>query len=304
MNELSPTTVSQAGRRVAGRVAVVCESTACLPPDLARRYGITVIPIPFVFDGQTFLDGLDPHAVDFYSRLSAVRLPPKTSPPSPGAYIEAWRKASAGTGGVVSITVSSRISTLQRSASVAEQMAAEALPRTAVKLIDSGSAGMGQGFVALAAARAALDGAPMEEVLRQAERVRDATTMLVTLDRLDYLARASHLPLVSALGSIIPIKPVIQLSGGSLHLVARPRTRERAVAALLDRMVRQAASGPLHVAVQHAGAADEAGGLEEAIRQRFDCTELYISEFTPVMGGYAGPGLLGVVFYAEPQPQA
>jgi DegV family protein with EDD domain len=270
-------------------VAIVCESTSCLPPELVQRYHIGIIPIPFVFDAQTFLDGVDTTPAEFYARLAASPTPPKTSPPSPGAYLEAWKTATQSAHAVVLVTVDSKISTLQRSALFAQELAREALPETPIAIVDSLSAGMGQGFVALAAARAAQDGGTLDDVVAAADRVRWRVRMIVTLDTLEYLARTSRIPQVAAfVGGLLSIKPVVELSGGDIHLLARVRTRRRSIE-----------DARVHVAVQHASAPEEAAALEDRVRRAFNCVELFTTEFTPVMGGYCGPGLLGAAFYTE-----
>jgi len=289
-----------------GRVAIVCESTCCLPPTLVARYGIKLIPIPFSFGTETFLDGVDMTPAEFYNRLTSSHEPPKTSPPSPGEYLCAWREAAASADAVVLVTVDGAVSTLQRSARLARDMVPEELPGVDVAIVDSRSAGMGQGFVALAAARAAAEGRPLEEVVRSAEGIARRVDMIVTLDTLEYLARASRIPQVAAfVGSLLGIKPVVRLAGGDIRLLSRARTRRRSIDALFEG-VRQTvpAGGRLHAAIQHARAEDEAARLAERIADAFAPVELYTTEFTPVMGGYCGPGLLGVAFYVEGEDDA
>lgn len=287
--------------RQTGQVAIVCESTACLPQTLIERYHIGVVPIPFVFGTETFLDGVDLTPTEFYERLIATKTPPKTSPPSPGEYLRAWQSAAASASAIVAVTVDSKISTLQRSALIAQQMAPEALPNVPITIVDSLSAGMGQGFVTLAAARTATEGRPLSEVAAAAQALAQRVRMIVTLDTLEYLARTSRIPQVAAfLGGVLSIKPIIQISGGDIHPIARVRTRRRSIQALVDQLRQSVPAGArLHVAVQHARAAEEAAALEQQLGETFDCVELFTTEFTPVMGGYCGPGLLGIAFYAE-----
>lgn len=283
------------------QVAIVCESTCCLPESLIQQYHIGIIPIPFVFGSETFLDGVDITPAQFYSKLLATKTPPKTSPPSPGEYIYTWRTAAESAPAVVSVTVDSKVSTMQRSALLAQEMAPELLPDVPVVVVDSLSAAMGQGFVALAAARAAARGASLEEVVQIATEVSHRVKMIVTLDTLDFLAKASRIPQVAAfLGGVLAIKPIIQISGGDIVPLARVRTRRRSIDALFERMEQMVPEGErVHVAVQHARAEAEASALEARVRERFNCIEVYTTEFTPVMGGYCGPGLLGLAFYVE-----
>lgn len=301
MSTLLSSTAANANPPRAGRVAVVCESTACLPPELRERYGIGVIPIPFVFGTETFRDGVDITPAQFYERLTTTKQPPLTSPPSPGEYLEAWRAAAQGAAAVVCVTVDSKVSTLQRSARLASDMAEEALPGVPVAVVDSLSAGMGQGFVVLAAARAAQAGQPLSAVVAAATSVAQRVHLLVTLDTLDYLARVSRIPQVAAfVGGILAIKPLIEIAGGDIHPLSRVRTRQHSIDALFEELRRRVPPGArLHAAVQHAQAAEEAAAFEQRVRAEFDCAELYTTEFTPVMGGYCGPGLLGVAFYCE-----
>ena len=283
------------------RVAIVTESTSCLPDDLVRMYDIGIIPIPFVFGTQTYLDGVDITRTQFYEKLREMRMPPKTSPPSPGDYLQSWQQAARHADAVVCVTVDSKISTLQRSARLALEMAPEAMPGVPVTVVDSLSAGMGQGFVALVAARAARDGLPLAEIVKAAERVSQKMKVLVTLDTLEYLAKTSRIPQVAALiGGVLAIKPLIQIANGDILPLARVRTRRRSIEALFERMRELVPpGGRVHAAVQHAQAEVEAAQLEARIRETFDCAELYTTEFTPVMGGYCGPGLLGIAFYVE-----
>lgn len=312
-------TTSVAPRPRAGTVAVACESTCCLPPDLVARHAIEIIPIPLVFGAETFLDGVDITPAEFYARLARSSAPPKTSPPSPGEYLAAWRRMAervapadssiggiGGIGGVAMVTADGRVTTFDRSTRLAHALALEALPGVPVAVVDSYSAGMGQGFVALAAVRAAEAGLPLADVVRAAERVRDRVRMVVTLDTLEYLARASRIPQVAAwVGGALAIKPVVLFAGGEIHTLARVRTRRRAYAALLDQVARLAPPGArLHMAVQHTQAPEVALELAERLAATYDCVELHMTEFTPVMGGYCGPGLLGVAFYPEADDHA
>ncbi len=283
------------------RVAVVAESSCCLPPELARQYGIDIVPIPYSFGDTVYRDGVDLTADQFYDLLRRSKTPPHTSPPSPGEYLEAWKHAATRGEDVVSVCVDGSISTMQRSTRLAERLAPDELPGARIRVVDSRSAGMGQGFVALAAARAAERGASLDEAAAEAERVSRRVRLLVTLDTLDYLAQTSRIPQVAAvIGGMLSIKPIFMLSGGDVQILERVRARKRSIRRLLDHLRAIVPEGAqLHAAVQHASAEEEARDLEATIREQFSCEELYTTAFTPVMGGYCGPGLLGVAFYFD-----
>lgn len=286
---------------LSSRIAVVCESTACLPRDLAERYHIAVIPVPFAFGDETFLDGVNITSSEFYARLDARRSVPTTSPPAPGEYVNVWRQLATESNTLVLVTASGTMTTFSRSTRLAREMATTLLPGVRVEVVDSESAAMGQGFVALAAAQAAAEGRPVEDVLRAAENVRERVQMIVTLDTLEYLARASRIPQIAAfVGGVLAIKPVLLFAHGDVRQLARVRTRRRSIEQILEQLRRRVAPGArLHATVHHTQAEAEAARVRDCIGETFDCAELYLTEFTPVMGAYCGPGLLGVAFYAE-----
>ena len=291
----------RASLETGGRVRVVAESSCCLPPALARRYGVDILPIPYSIGETVYRDGVDLTPAQFYATLRRAREVAHTSPPSAGEYLEVWRRAAQRSEDIVTVCVDGSISTMLRSTRLAQRLAAAELPQTGIRVVDSRSAGMGQGFVALAAARLAATGAPLAVVAAEAERVSHRVRLLVTLDTLDYLARASRIPQIAAVfGGMLAIKPIFMLADGEVQVLERVRARRRSIARLLDHLRARVPSGArLHIAVQHADAEAEARTLEQAIRAEYDCAEIYTTEFTPVMGGYCGPGLLGVAFYCD-----
>jgi DegV family protein with EDD domain len=143
----------------------------------------------------------------------------------------------------------------------------------------------------------------MDEIVERVRTLSDRVYLLVALDTLEYLAKTSRIPRVSALfGKALQIKPVILFARGDVEPLERPRSRRRAVRRLLDLTEERLRGGsPLHMAVQHAGAREEAEALREAVAERFHPEELLISEFSPVMISYTGPGLLGLAFYEDPR---
>jgi DegV family protein with EDD domain len=278
---------------------VVCESTACLTPALVERYGIRVVPVPFVLGSTTFRDGVDLAPEEFYKRLSTSSELPKTSPPEPGAYLEAFQAAGSEPGGILVVTVAGRIGTFQRSAKLAQSLAAERLAGTRVEILDSGSAGMGQGFVALAAARAACDGLDLEAACDAACTVANQVNLVVALDTVHYLARTSRIPQVASIvSSLLDLKPIFRVAHGEVQPVARPRSRQRSLDKLVETIC--ALSPPdrkLNVAMHHARARTVAERVLEQLAKRRTLAQVYITEFTPVMGAYCGPGLVGAAFY-------
>lgn len=279
------------------RIAVVTDSAAALPAESAEKHHIHVVPILLCWDGQTYRDGVDITASEVYRRLRAAKSLPTTSAPSVGDFVRAYTRLGQEVKGIVSIHVSSSLSATYQAARVAGEAVEEVVP---VRLVDTGTAAMGQGFAALAAARAAAGGASLEEVAREAERVSRRTLVFAMLDTLEYLRRSGRAGrAVSLATSALNIKPILYLDGRGVDLLAKPRTPQKALRVMLQEMENRAKGRPVHVAVMHADALAEAERLRQEVAARFDCLELYVTEFTPVMGSATGPGLVGLAFYTE-----
>ena len=283
------------------QVADVTDTTACIPQEQVARYGIEIVPVQLIFGDKTYRDGIDISAADFYKRLRQASKSPTTASSPPELYFEAFQKAVKRAGSIFCITEPSNFSAMYNSASLARGMAAGTLPDVNVEVLDCTTAAAGQGLVALAAAKAAAAGQSLGEVKAAAEHVMERINLFATLDTLHYLAKSGRVPQAAALvNSILQIKPVFTLNHASAHTVALPRTIPSALKRILKLMERNVVKGePLHVAVMHADAPDNAAALQNRIASQFNCAELFITEFTPVMGVHTGPGLIGVAFYSE-----
>jgi len=284
---------------MAGKVAIITDSSACIPKELAEKYTIELVPMNVIFGDKTYLDGIDITPAEFYALLRQAKGLPATSHSSPGAYLEAYRRASLRADNILCITLSSKFSGQFNSARLAMEMAKESLPDVTIEVFDCGSAAAAQGLVVLAAARAAASGQSLTKVIKTANSVAQRVSLLAMVDTLDYLVKGGHVRKAVALASsILRIKPIFTLNEGDACPVTNARTTLGAIKRMVKLMGQKIVTGqPLHVAVMHADALVEALVLRDQISSRFDCTELLVTEFTPVMGVHIGPGLIGVAFY-------
>ena len=283
------------------KVAIVTDSTSCIPADLVRELDIRVVPLTYVFGDTVVPDDPDMDMPDFYRRLQAAERPPTTSPASPGVYVEAFKELIGAVDAVLCITVSTRFSGMYRAATVARDMVSEDSSPTRVDVMDSGGAAMLQGFVVLAAARAAAEGASLDEVTRIAESVKARVRLVAVIDTFKYLGRSGRFPRVVAWGaSLIGLKPVLSLRMGQVKPVTVARSRQGALRRML-RMLERDTRGKdtVRVAMLHANVPEEAEAFARHVSQTVDCTELLMSHLTPVMGIYTGPGVLGITYYTD-----
>ena len=283
-----------------GCVAVVTDSTACIPPELAAQHHIEVIPLYLAFADQVYQDGMTEDAAEFYELLRTAKQPPSTSAPSPGIYAETFLRAGEHATSVLCITVSRQFSALYDAAIQGAKLAREQRPELDIRVLDSAAAAMAQGFIVVEAARAAREGATIDHAIEQAQALMPRAQLLVALDTLTYLARSGRVPrLIIWAASPLRVKPVVEFLRGAYRPIAIARTRRGASERLLQALKQRTAGGALHVCVHHTNAPHEAEALAERVRATLQPKELLMAEFSQVMGVHTGPGLLGFAFYTE-----
>lgn len=282
------------------KIAIVTDTTACIPQEQVVKYSIEVVPVELIFEDKGYHDGIDITRAEFYTLLRQAKTLPTTSASSPGPYLEAYRQSSQRADGILCLTEPSKFSAMFSSAQVAMEMAKTSLPYVDIEVLECTTAAAGMGLVALAAARKAASGGTLNEVTEVARNTMSRVNLFAALDTLHYLVKGGRVPQAAALvNSLLKIKPIFSLNHADAHTVALPRTIPSAIKRMLKMMEQNAVKGkPLHVAVMHADALDKAVTLRDKIASNFDCAELFITEFTPVMGVHTGPGLIGVTFYS------
>jgi len=276
------------------RIAIVTDSAACVPTELVKEYGIEVVPFRLLWGGKQFLDGVDLTPTEFYRLLREARTLPTTSHPPPEEFVKVYARLSQAFQGILSIHIPKEMSGTYSAAVRASQ----AMAPFPVQVIDSRTAVMAQGFIVLEAARAAAQGASLEEVTNLAKAMIPRVHLLAMVETLEYLRRSGRVNDVQALvGSILQVKPIFYLEDGQARLFAKVRTSGRAIEHLLKAMTERIGPGAVHLAVFHADALDRALQIRDHLAAHLKCAELCVTEFTPVMGAHTGPGVLGLAWY-------
>ena len=277
-------------------VVVVTDSTACLPDGLAEAAGLTVVPLAAVVDGVSGLEGVDLTSADVGRAMHADRDRVTTSRPAPAQLAETYGRAlDEGAAGVVSVHLSARLSGTYDAACLA---AAQFAGRVGV--VDSGSTGMGLGFVALAAAEAAGRGTGLEGVRQAAAAAIARTTTLFYVDTLEFLRRGGRIGAASALlGTALAVKPILHMVDGQIVVREKVRTSVRALARLVDLAAEAAGDSAVDVAVHHFAAPQRAAALAEQVARRLGdrMRASYVTEVGAVLAAHVGPGLASVVVH-------
>ena len=281
---------------MSNRVAIVTDSTAYLPPEYLKQYNIAVTPLSVIVDDQVYTDGVDLPPGEFYNRLTASRTMPTTSKVMPAAMQLTFQSLLLQSYDVLGIFISSKISSTVESAIQARSMLPSAAENIAI--LDSRWTSMAMGWPVLAAARAAQAGEDLAQCHRIAETACAQSGVLFVIDTLEFLRRGGRLGGAKAfLGTLLNIKPLLEMRDGQIEAVEKVRTRPKALQRLLE-VVTERLKGKTHIrlAATHANAAKEAANLLEAADARLSPVETLCCPLSPVLGTHAGPGTVALNF--------
>ena len=281
------------------KVAVITDSLACLSRELVEQYRIEIIPINFYAGGKLYKDWVNVTPSQAYELFLQDPESFKTSAASPEDCLKTYRESSKRAKDIFCVTVSTKLSSVYNVAQRARELVKTELPQTSIEIMDSQMATASEGFIALAAARAAAEGKDLTEVSNAANEIKDNVSAIVLLDTIRHVYRSGRIPKVaSQVGSMFNIRPILTVAG-AVHFKGAVRNREHGIERILQMMRDKVGQKPVHIAVMHAYALEEAGKLKERVAAEFNCAELWLSEFSPVMGYACGTGTLGLAFYAE-----
>ena len=281
------------------KVALVTDSTNDIPLELREKYQIFVVPLTIIWGKEQYRDGIDMKASDFYARLTLDEPLPTTSQPTPKDFLEKYRQAVlAGAEEIVVITISSAMSGTIGSA----RTAAEGF-EIPVHVIDSKSNSMSLGWEVLAAARERERGGNAQQMIEAVDKVRQKLHFHIILDTIDFLFHGGRIAGAARLiGGLLHIKPQIRVNHetGSVEAGDIAHTRAQAINRLFTSFFNHLdTSRPMHIAVLHNAALQEAEALAERVRLEFHPQELIISIVSPVLGVHTGPQALALCGYSE-----
>jgi len=275
-------------------VHLVCDSTADLDPAFRAAHTVRVVPLKVIFGDQTFADGVDITAEDFYARLAAPGPFPRTSQPTPAEFEDVFRELGADGGAIVCTTISADLSGTYASAIQARA----ALPELDIRVVDTRSVAVGHYAAVREAVRVIEAGGDADRVVAAIAAVGSTDKVLFTVETLEFLRRGGRIGGARALlGSVLDIKPILEIRDGVIEAVGRVRTYPRAIDRVVDEC-RKAASawGGAELVVAHANRPRIAAELVERMRPLVS-GEPALTVVGPVVGCHSGPGATGVGFH-------
>lgn len=279
---------------MSARLAVVTDSTASLPEDVAAGHGITVVPLQVVIGAEVHDEGEEGATPEAVATALRDYVPVSTSRPAPARILDAYeRLAAEGCEGIVSVHLSADMSGTVESA----QLAARRAP-VPVEVVDARQVGVGTGYAALAAAEAIRDGADLVAAAEAARLRAEASTTLCYVDTLEYLRRGGRIGAAAALlGGALAVKPLLRITDGRVETLDKLRTTSRALARLEDLAVEAAGEERVDVTVAHLANPDRAATLVEHLSERLEAqlaSPVDCGELGAVLGAHVGPGMLAV----------
>lgn len=276
-------------------VRIVTDSACDLRGEEVEQYGIEVVPLSIRFGDDEYVDREELTVTDFYRLLEGSDELPETAAPAPGKFDAAFRRQlDTGASGVVCINISAALSATMQSAQTAVDNLKTDLPDADVQVVDSRSITAGLGSIVIAAAQMGVDGASVDEIVAAVEGLSDRTQVFGTLDTLENLKKGGRIGGAQALlGSMLAIKPILDLSSGEVEEAGKQRTRKKALGWLRDKLIEVGTVENL--AVMH-GDAPDLDVFLEMISDLVDIDSIRIEKIGPVVGTHGGPRVMGLAF--------
>ncbi|MBW3668123.1 MAG: DegV family protein [Actinobacteria bacterium] len=275
-----------------GAIHVVSDSAGDLPDALAAEHNIEVVPLTIRFGEESLVDRRDLSPTEFWARVASSPVLPETAAPSPGAFEESFRAAAAnGADGVVCVTLSAALSATFQSAQLAARAVADVIP---VRVVDSRAVSLGQGLMAVAAARMSKRGKSLDDCVGAAEDLVPRTRTYAALDTLENLKKGGRIGAAQAmLGSVLSIKPIIEIADGKVEAESKQRTRSKSLRYLMEK-VRQFPRVE-DLAVMH-GDAPDVDELVDLLGAVYPRDDIIVEQVGAVIGTHGGPRVIGVTF--------
>jgi DegV family protein with EDD domain len=277
-------------------IRVLVDSTCDVPPDIAESLGIAVVPVYINIGDKSYLDGVDLTRREFYENLPEYNTFPTTAAPAPAAFTAAYQAlVDEGATEIISLHLATKLSNTLNAA----RLGSLDVEGAQITMWDSEQLALGSGLQAIVAAEAIADGKSVQEILSLLQEKRAKTRIFAMLDTLEFLRRSGRVSWAEfGLGTIMRIKPIVQVFAGEVTVIEKVRTSKRA----LPRLVELVESyGPIdRIAIEYAGNLDTAERLRQEAKDLFPPgAEVTIMELTPAIGSHAGPGVVGLGFIAQ-----
>lgn len=275
------------------KIGLVADSVCDLPKEIIAKFDIHIVPIYIKFGDVVYRDGIDITPNDVYHKLKDNGLVASTSSPSPGDFQQVFQKIADKFETILTITISSKLTAVFQNACIARTL----FPKKDIRVFDSGLASIAEGFLIMEVAKAIKKGLKIDEIVVLLERIKEKIKIFATVDVLKYLYRSGRVPALKALlGSTLKIKPILNIQNGEVKLLAKIVSRAASINYLCKQVIDLFKNQvPVRIAIIHALCEDVAQDIKKRLEKSINCIETMVTEVTPVIGAYVGPGLIGII---------
>lgn len=283
------------------KITLVTDSVACPTKEQVQKYQIEIVPVNILFEGRVYREWIDITPTQAYQFLEKKPEEFATSAPSPGDFLAAYKKAARkGVEEILCLTLSQKISATWNSARMAKNLVKKEFPKVKIEVVDSETVAAGQTLLLLSAARAIEKGKNLNEILQLIEELKKKNRVFLILETIRHIYRSGRIPeIASKIGALLPLKPILTISGGKVHFAGAATSKKKGIEKLLKILKENFDKNLPEIGLQHANCLKEAEEMKEKVAKLFPSAEIFLSGFTPVMGYACGQGTLLVAFYGK-----
>lgn len=281
-------------------IKIVTDSTAALPKEYVEKYDITVVPLKVAFGDEVYRDGVDITPEIFFKKVKESTVFPKTSQPSVEEFYQAYQnifEKYPDTEAIISIHISAKLSGTVGSANAARELLPQ---KDKIFVVDSKLTELALGVVVIELAKAIEKGAKLDELMNLAEKMYLNSNIKFTVDTLEYLYRGGRIGAAQAwMGSVLQIKPILELKEGAIEPVERVRTKQKVRARIIELIREYAGRDPVKIAIAYSDNYEEALEISQEVKNTLNITDFYMGSFSCTILSHIGPGSWGIIAFKE-----
>jgi DegV family protein with EDD domain len=283
-----------------GKVAVIADSIANPPQEIIKKYNIQILPINIWFKGKKYRDGIELNSAEAYRMLAEQPEQFHSAPATIGEYLEIFKDAAKTADSILCLTLSGKLSTVYNIASLAKSEAEEEGLTVPINVLDTGTAVNAEGLIVTAAGEAAGAGKSLDEVIRIVENLKKRVHLIGILDTVQYVYRTGRIPkFTSKVGSLLNIKPCFSISEGVVHLDGMIKNQESGIKHILKQLKENIKDRSVHISIAHSSALEAGIKLKDSIEKEFNCSELWLTDLSPIIAYATGTGVLIAAYYLD-----
>ncbi|MFH1462268.1 MAG: DegV family protein [bacterium] len=283
------------------KIALITDSTAHIAQEEKDKYLIELVPVNVMFEGKVYRDGVDLTASQAYEFLEKNPDDWATSAPSPGDFLAAYKKQIAkGAKEIICLAIGGSISATWNSARMAKEIMAKEMPEVKIEVIDSGTIAVGETLLIKRIGQMIEQEESFETVVKEAENLKTKIRVFLSLETIRYIYRSGRIPEVaSKIGGLLPLKPIITAHGGKLHFAGATMSKDKSKEKILKILEKEFDSNLPEIGLMHINGLAEAEELKQKIYSLLPNAQVFISEFSPIIGYAMGKGTVGIGFFAK-----